>query len=127
MPKQLPGLGGEDYRPIIQLHPDMDGKAGETAKLFENAIRHELYEATKRFSETTHISGVSFVLGGVRVWWEELNEINPVSTADYFRALADLAEARGHEAKMNAEDRRRDAVERLIRGAAKLADAEERK
>ncbi|MGH3053385.1 MAG: hypothetical protein ACRDL7_00220 [Gaiellaceae bacterium] len=102
----------------------MDGKAGETAKLFESAVRYELYEATKRFSEKSKISGVSFVLAGVRMWWEELNEINTVSTADYFRALADLAEARGHEAKMNAEDRRRDAVERLIRGAGQIIAAE---
>lgn len=125
MPKpKLPGLGGEDYRPIIQLHPEMGGKAGETAKLFENGVRHELYEATNRFCQNTKISGVSFVLAGVRMWWEELVEINPVSASDYFRALADLAEARTDDAKMNAENRRRDAVSQLIHGASDLIDKE---
>ena len=120
----LPGLGGENAKPIMQLHTSMEGNAGETARRFENGIRHELYEATKRFTENTKISGVSFVLGGVRRWWEELREINPVSTADYFRALADLGEATTEAGKLNAEKRRRDAVERLIRGAGRLVEQE---
>lgn len=115
-PGPLPGLGGEPVRPILHVHPDMAGSAGDVGKMLSNAVRYELYEAAKRFTKNTKISGVSFVLAGIRFWWEELVEINPVSAGDYFRALADLAEARTHEQKMNAEGRRRDAVERLITG-----------
>lgn len=118
--RPLPGLGGEPVRPIIQLHEDMTGQAGEVARMVQAVARHELFEATKRFSEKSKVSGVSFLLLGTRLWWEEMCEINPVSTADYFRALADLAEARSEQAKLNAEGRRRDAVERLIRGVAHM-------
>lgn len=120
----LPGLGGEPERPIMQIHPDMRGEAGEFAQLIRAAVSHELFEATKRFAENTKVSGVSFVLIGMQLWWQELCEINPVSAADYLRALADLSEARTHEAKLNAEKRRVDAVERLIRGAGQIIDAE---
>lgn len=123
MPKPLPGLpGGEAYRPIAKVHPHMTGTAGEVARIVENGVKTELYKATKRFTKNTKISGVSFVLMGVRMWWEELMEINPVAAADYFRALADLGEARGHDAKVNAEERRADAVQRLIHGVAHMPE-----
>lgn len=121
MPKPLPGLpGGEDYRPIAKVHQQMGGVAGDVARLAERGVRHELFEATKRFTKKTKISGVSFVLMGVRMWWEELCEINPVAAADYLRALADLGEAPTHETKINAEERRADAVQRLIHGVAHM-------
>lgn len=100
----------------------MAGAAGEVARIVENGVRHELFKATKRFTKNTKISGVSFVLMGVRMWWEELCEINPVAAADYLRALADLGEARGHDAKANAEERRADAVQRLIHGVAHMPE-----
>lgn len=123
MPKPLPGLpGGEDYRPIAKVHPQMAGDAGKLARIIEGGVRQELFKATKRFTRKTKITGVSFVLMGVRMWWEELMEINPVAAADYLRALADLGEAREHEAKVNAEERRADAVQRLIHGVAHMPE-----
>lgn len=123
MSGKLPGLGGDDP-PIVHVHEDMDGKAGDISRIVKGVAGRELYRATERFSKKTKISGISFVILGVRLWWEELAEINPVSTADYFRALADLIEAPTHEAKLNAEGRRRDAVERLIHGVRHIIEKE---
>lgn len=121
--KPLPGLpGGEDHRPIAKVHPQMGGTAGKVARIVESGAKAELYKATRRFTKKTKITGVSFVLLGVRLWWEELCEINPVAASDYLRALADLGEAREHEAKVNAEERRADAVQRLIHGVAHMPE-----
>lgn len=101
--------------PPIRVSPEMSGIAGEVGRGVLNAAKYELIKTTERFSRKTKISGVSFVLIGIQVWWNELREENSAACADLFRAMADLAEARTHEQKVNAEDRRQDAVEALFR------------
>lgn len=110
-----PTQTGKEPEPPIRLHQDMPGVAGETSRLVMNAAKYELVKTTERFSRKTKISGASFVLIGIQVWWNELRQENPSACADLFRAMADLAEARTHEQLANAEDRRRDAVDALFR------------
>lgn len=105
----------EEPEPPIRLHPRMDGVAGETSRLVMNAAKYELVKTTERFARKTKISGASFVLIGIQVWWNELRQENTAACADLFRAMADLAEAQTHEQLVNAEDRRRDAVDTLFR------------
>lgn len=101
--------------PPIRVSPAMSGIAGETGRLVMNAAKYELVKTTERFARKTKISGASFVLIGIQVWWNELREENPAACADLFRAMADLAEAQTHDQLANAEDRRRDAVDTLFR------------
>jgi hypothetical protein len=113
MKRPLPGLGGQSDppRPLLELHPDMPGEAGEVARLIAGAVASELHDATQRFCSRLRVTGISFVMFGIKHWWDELREVNADATADLFRAMADLAEPGApQDARLNAEERRRAAV-----------------
>lgn len=115
--KPLPGLGGQmpPSRPVIELHPDMPGEAGQVSRAVSNIISRNVLKYTKRTARELKTTGVSVVFMTIQHFLKELIELNPEAAADYFRALGDLAdEGAPHEAKLNAERRRKDARAALL-------------
>lgn len=116
MKAPLPGLGGQmpPKRDVIELHPAMPGEAGRIAQAIKAIVGKSLHKHTKRCAKDMKTTGASVVFISITHFWDELREVNPTATADYFRALADLIEAPDPDSAMNAEQRRKDARASLL-------------
>lgn len=71
-----------------------------------------LLAATETAGESLKITGISFVLAGINLWFQELAEVDKKQTAKMFQALSDMAS--GKTSFENAEKRRHDAARALM-------------
>lgn len=99
----------------------------QQAREIERTIHDAMLDMVNRIGESRNISGFSVVLVGIRLWVQELCEIDRAAAGAFLRALADLFDppaakiaAKGRHAFLkSAETRRRDAV-RYLHGRLRM-------
>lgn len=85
----------------------------------QDAAREVAYEhllaATEAGAKAIGCTGASFVILGIGIWGSELAELDAKAASQMLRSIADLYDpASNHTKKIQAEKKRRAAVNRLL-------------
>jgi hypothetical protein len=98
-----------------QLHPTSRGHAPALEEIASKILMSatEFFCAKAKQEAGASVTGFSFVTLAVRLWAQELGELDRSAARDYLRACADLAAADNVKVGMAAERRREEAWDRL--------------
>lgn len=95
-------------KPIVRPDP-------ETQEVQREIAYAHLIECTTQGARSIGCTGASFVILGLRIWAQELAELDGKASAQMLRALADIFDpSSNHKKKLHAEKKRRAAVQRLL-------------